>query len=276
MEQVPRLETSVDHSSPIPYYVQVKQALQHHIEAGTWAPGERLPGEQDLCQMFSVSRTVVRQALRELELESLIVKRKGVGSFVAEPKIVEGLFQQLTGFYQDMVARGRTPVTRVLKHECVPASPTVAAHLGLAPETAVIQIDRLRYLEDEPIVLVTTYLPFALCPQVLEADLSTCSLYMFLEGCGLVIARGRRTLEAVVADEHEAALLQVDEGAPLMLLNSVSYLENGTPIEYYSALHRGDRSRFEVELLRFREQGKTREMLGEGPVELPPSSKVVL
>ena len=67
---------------------------------------------------------------------------------------------------------------------------------------------------------------------------------------GLVITRGHRTLEAVPANQREAELLQVDMGAPLMLLDSVSYLDDGTPIEYYHALHRGDRSRFEAELVR--------------------------
>ena len=82
-------------------------------------------------------------------------------------------------------------------------------------------------------------------------DFAHRSLYAYLESAyGLVIARGRRTLEAVAAGEYEAGLLGVKKGAPLILLDSVSYLADGTPIEYYRALHRGDRSRFEVELLR--------------------------
>jgi GntR family transcriptional regulator len=151
----------------------------------------------------------------------------------------------------------------------------VAAHLGLEPGTSVIVIERLRFVQGEPIVLVTTYLPYALCPKVLDEDLSRQSLYALLEQeYGLVIARGRRTLEAVPANEYEAPLLQVEKGAPLVLLDSVSYLDDGTPIEYYHALHRGDRSRFEVELIRIREQGGVREILGGEPVELPPSNKL--
>jgi GntR family transcriptional regulator len=266
---------AVDHDSPIPYYVQVKESLRAHIEGGDWQPGDQLPGELELCQLFDVSRTVIRQALREMKHEGLVVRRKGKGTFVAEPKIVEGLFQKLTGFFQDMVERGHRPVTRVLKQEVVRADPKVAAYLRVEPGTQVLQIDRLRFVEDEPIVLVTTYLPYALCPQILNADLSSQSLYALLEEChGYVIARGHRTLEAVPANEYEAPLLQVEPGAPLMLLDSVSYLEDDTPIEYYHALHRGDRSRFEVELVRIREQGKVTEVLGEEFVELPPSMEL--
>jgi GntR family transcriptional regulator len=272
-DQLRSLSTAVDRSSPIPYYVQVKEALREHIEHGDWQPGDQLPGEPELCRIFDVSRTVIRQALREMEYEGLIVRAKGKGTFVAEPKIVESLVQKLTGFYQDMVARGHTPVSQVLKQEVTPASPKVAARLNLEPGTPVIEIERLRFVQDEPIVLVTTYLPYALCPKILHEDLSHQSLYALLEKqYGLVIARGHRTLEAVPANEYAARLLQVKKGAPLILLDSVSYLNDGTPIEYYDALHRSDRSRFEVELIRIREQGRAREVLGGEGVDLPRSN----
>ncbi|MGL4651454.1 MAG: UTRA domain-containing protein, partial [Caldilineaceae bacterium] len=79
------------------------------------------------------------------------------------------------------------------------------------------------------------------------------SLYALMEKYGIVITRGRRAFEAVAATQREAELLHVERGAPLMLLDSVSCTEDGTPIEYYHALHRGDRSRFEAELLRVRD-----------------------
>ena len=80
------------------------------------------------------------------------------------------------------------------------------------------------------------------------------SLYEFLENdCGVFIAKGRRYIEAVLATEGEAALLDIERGSPLLMLDSISFLENGQPVEYYHAVHRGDRSRFEVELLRLRE-----------------------
>jgi len=235
--------------------VQVKDILRERIERGEWKPGDQLPSEPELCQMFDVSRIVIRQALKEMTYEGLVVRRKGKGTFVAEPKIRESLVQKLTGFYQDMVDGGHKPVTQVLKQITIPAGSKVAAALHIEVGTPVIEIDRLRYVDGEPIVLVTTYLPYALCPGVLQEDLSQQSLYACLERkYGLFIARGHRTLEAVPANEYEARLLQVDKGAPLVRLESVGYLEDGRPIEYYHALHRGDRSRFEVELIRVREQ----------------------
>ena len=254
--------SKIDRNSYIPYYIQVMDALKEYVEQGHVKPNERLPGEPELCRLFDVSRTVIRQALRELEYEGLIIRKKGKGTFIAEPKIKESLFQELTGFYQDMAAKGLTPVSKILRQDVIPASKKVAGFLQLEVETPVIQIDRLRFVDNEPIVLVTTYLPHILCPDLVDVDLTHQSLYAYLEKQhGIEIARGHRTIEAVPAQEVEANLLHTKKGAPLILLNSVSYLADGTPIEYYHALHRGDRSRFEVELIQVPENSNIKEQL---------------
>ena len=241
----------IDRNSFIPFYIQVIDSLTEFIENNQLSPGHQLPGEAELCKTFDVSRTVIRQALQELEYRGLIFREKGRGTFVAKPKIHEGLFQELTGFYQDMVAKGHQPRSDVLKQEKVSVNSKVAAYLQLEAGDPVIQIDRLRYVNHEPIVLVTTYLPYEICPDLIEVDLTNQSLYAYLESeHGLFVSSGRRFLEAVVANQLEAELLQVDVGSPLLLLNSVSYLEDGTPMEYFHAVHRGDRSRFETELVR--------------------------
>jgi len=267
------IRSAIDLNSKIPYYVQLIDVIKGKITQDEWKPGEQLPSEPDLCAMYNVSRTVVRQALREIELEGLIVRRKGKGTFVAEPKINESLVQKLTGFYQDMVDRGHTPITHVLKNELEPASPKVARYLNVEPGTQVFNIERLRFIDDEPIVLVTTYLPYVLCSKLANFDLSNQSLYAVLEKeFGLELSHGRRTIEAVPANKREARLLQVDEYDPLILLDSVTYLKDDTPIEYYHAVHRGDKSRFEVELVRVREEKSLKESTIVGELDLPRSN----
>ena len=247
------LIAAIDRKSYIPLYVQVKDALKDQIDSGAALPGAQLPGEPELCRIFDVSRTVIRQALRDMELEGLIVRQKGRGTFVAEPKLREGLFQELTGFYEDMAGKGRPPVSQVLTQEIIPATRKVGGFLKLKQGAPVVHIDRLRFVDGEPLVLVSTYLPAARCPGLVDVDFARRSLYEYLATAyGIVIARGHRVLEAVPAGEYEAGLLQVKKGAPLILLDSVSYLADGSPIEYYHALHRGDRSRFEVELIKLR------------------------
>lgn len=245
---------TVDHTSPLPYYAQVKEALREAIERGDWKPGEQIPGEPELCTLFGVSRTVVRQALTELVYEGLIVRAKGKGTFVAEAKITENLAQKLTGFHEDMANRGLVTTSRVLKQHVAHASARIAGYLEIPTGASVIEIERLRFVQDEPLVLVSTYIPYERCPALLQADLTRQSLYALMEKqYGLVISRGRRAFEAVAASQREAELLRVERGAPLMLIDSVSCTEDDTPIEYFHALHRGDRSRFEADLLRVRD-----------------------
>ncbi|HTP02953.1 MAG TPA: GntR family transcriptional regulator [Anaerolineales bacterium] len=244
----------INFESHIPYYIQLIDILKEKVQSGIWVAGDQIPGEQDLCELYGVSRTVVRQALRELELDGVISRRKGKGTFISSPKISEGLVQRLTGFYQDMVERGLKPTTRVMHRDVTPASEKVARFLDIQPGEQVVDLLRLRSVNDEPIQLVTSYIPLEICPALATVDLTNQSLYEFMEReCGVFIAKGRRTVEAVLANETEAALLGIERGAPLLMLDSISYSETGKPIEYYHALHRGDRSRFEVELLRVRE-----------------------
>jgi GntR family transcriptional regulator len=262
---------SIQKDSPLPLYFQLKELLRQEIESGHWQPGQRIPSEAELCQAFDISRSVVRQALRELEYQGLLYREQGKGTFVAQPKISESLMQDLSGFYEDMVAKGLTPVTKVLGQEVQPADKKIANYLQIEPGDKVIVIERLRSVGSEPINLVTTYLPYDICPDLIDEDLSTQSLYALLEKKhGLELSHGRRTIEAVAANQYEAQLLGVEEGAPLILLDSVSYLRDGRPIEYFHAVHRGDRSRFEVEVVRVR---GGREPLGH-VVELPPTNSL--
>jgi len=162
----------------------------------------------------------------------------------------------------------------VLEQKLIPASKKVAGMLNLKEGDQVIKIDRLRSVGNEPILIVTTFIPYQSCRALLEENLTNQSLYAVLEDrYSLGIARGRRTLEAISASEEDAKLLGIEEGDPLILLKSVSYLEDGGPIEYFEAKHRGDRSRFEVELIR---QRRPRRPIEEVlPPELPPSNIVV-
>lgn len=264
----------IDRTSPVPYYAQVKETLRGWIRDRRWKTGEQIPGEHELCESFDVSRPVIRQALNELVAEGLITRQKGKGTFVAEPKIKEGLVQRLTGFHHDMTRQGYQPFNRVLKQHAIPPTQMIAELLQIKPDEQVMEIERLRFIQDEPIVLVTTYLPARLCPELLTTDLTHQSLYALLEqNCGVFIASGRRTIEAVPADKYTAALLRVRKGTPLIQLDSVSYTASGSPVEYYRAYHRGDRSAFEIELVRVMEGEKISEVLTS---QLPPPVTIKL
>ncbi|MCD4674298.1 MAG: GntR family transcriptional regulator [Anaerolineaceae bacterium] len=272
---VEALNERIDFEGHIPFYLQLKGFLQQRIDAGIWQPNDMLPSEAKLCKAYGISRTVVRQALREMEYEGQVYRRKGKGTFVAEPKIRESLAQRLTGFHQDMADQGLSTSDQVLFLGVVPADSKVANYLKLTVGEGVVKLRRLRHVEGEPIALVTAYLPEGLCGKVVEGDFRAQSLYTFLEReYGLVSAHGKRMIEAVVANEEEARLMQVKKGAPMVLLNSISYLEDGTPVEYYHAVHRGDRTRFEIELVRYRQPENLDGVLAKRTEKMPPSIEV--
>ena len=210
-----------------------------------------MPGEHQLCSIFEVSRTVVRQALAELEFEGALQRRKGRGTFVAHQKVPEYLFQNFTRLSEDVAARGGVLRSAVWRLETTPAPDLVAQELNLENGAAVIILERLRFVNEVPWALTATYVPYELCPQLLEEDFTHKSLYALLEQkYGISIYYGRRSVEAVVTIPTIARALSIKETDPILRLRSTAYDENARPVEYFIAHHRGDLSRFEVNLLR--------------------------
>lgn len=236
----------------LPYYLQLKSVLEEKIDRRELRPGDKLPSEAELCDKFGVSRTVVRQALKDMEYEGLIIKKKGKGAFISEPKILESFVQQLTGFHQDMAAQKRSTRSTVIELDTISCSRRITKILGLRSNARVVLLKRLRFVDDDPIQLVSSYIPYRLCPELLSADFRSQSLYHFLEERGIFLARGYRTIEAVGATAEEASHLGLEPGSPTIRIESIGYTAEGTPVEYYEAVHRGDRTRFRVELVRKR------------------------
>lgn len=238
----------IDKRVPIPYHYQLRELLRAEIVTGRWKVGDQLPTERELCETFGLSRTTVRDAIESLVSEGLLRREKGRGTFVAEPKILESLLGSPIGFTDSMREQGHRVDTQVLRLEVIPAPPAVESELRLRPGEPVTVIERLRFVLNEPILVVTSYLPERLCPALVSEDLERRSLYHTLQDkYNLKIARAKRLMEAVPAADYETALLEVRPGAPLMLIQSTSYLEDGTPLEYFVARHRGDRTQFIVE-----------------------------
>jgi GntR family transcriptional regulator len=247
MEALP----SVDPGNPLPLYSQLCKIVEEKVEARQWRPGQALPSEQVFCETFGLSRTVVRQAFSALESKGLIRKRNGKLSTIGFPSYQGGLMQSLRGFHEDTLAKGQRTSTQVLEFRVIPATQELAEHLDLQEGEPVVMLNRLRSLSDEPEVLVVTYLPLRKCPEILSFDFSTRSLYEVLDKeFGLRIAKGRRRIQAIALEKTDARLLGVRAGSPALLLTSIGLLPDGSPLEYFVAKHRGDRSQFEVQLVR--------------------------
>ncbi|WP_165491980.1 UTRA domain-containing protein [Egibacter rhizosphaerae] len=246
-EPGPADEVLIDRESPIPLYHQLERRLRDEFESGRLSPGDKLPSEGELADRYSVARSVVRQALSSLASAGLIYTQRGRGSFVAERKFHGRFVPSPTGLHDELTAAGLEMRTRVLRQERVKTLPVdVQEFLGA---TGGFRVDRLRTVNGKPLSVVTTYVAEDRMPGLEQQDLEDKSLYAFAEQeYGLRVAHGSRTVEAVPADPVLAELLEVEEGASLLLLRSATYAEDGDPFEWFDAWHRGDRTAFEIDI----------------------------
>lgn len=156
-----------------------------------------------------------------------------------------------------MKEKGFEVESKVLKHELVESPAGIRTLLKLSEGQKVIKTFRLRSVNKELVVFTTSYIRSDVCPGLEKEDLTNRSLYQLLwDKYRLKISHGHRTLEAVTAGKYEADMLEVPKGSPLVYLESVSHLEDGTPVEYFEAWHRGDKCKFVIELVPAEEMEK--------------------
>lgn len=240
----------LDKTVPIPLYFQLKGILLSEIKDGVYPVDGLIPTEKELSEMFQISRTTVRQAITELVSEGWLYRIKSKGTFVARVKIKQDFIKRIETFNEQMIRSGCVPSTDVLAFEVAGYPEGVAAQLGLSADAKAVYLYRRRCADGEPIVTVKTYLPYDRCAFILDHDMKEESMYNVLATRGDTrICRVNRILEAVAAGTEDVQRLDVPRGKPIQLFHTVGYNQNDDPIEYSVARYRGDRSRFEVDLL---------------------------
>ena len=227
-----------------PLYAQIADSIARRIRSGELAVGDRLPSERELAEDLKVSRMTLRQALALLRDQGLIDGQHGRGNFVAGPRFEQPV-DVLVGFSDNMVRRGVRPGARILALESKLADRAIARALQVALGEPVYGLHRVRLADDAPVALEHSYFPAARCPSLHSFDLEKRSVYAVLaEEFGVKLGRARQSLEPTVARPEEAELLGVPEGAPLMLIERISYDEHQCAVEYAKDLYRGDCFRF--------------------------------
>jgi GntR family transcriptional regulator len=236
--------------SAVPLYFQIEQDLAASIAAGEIAPGGRLPSEEELIQKYNVSRTTVRKAIQELERLELIEIRRGKGTYVREAKITQEL-TALTGFVEDMAAIGMRPSAKLLGTGTISAGEEIARQLRLPIGTEVMRIKRVRMADNVSISLDETYLPLPLGLKVIENDLEIYPIFSLLEEkYDTPLLEADYRIEAISADPFVAKMLEVEEKAPILLIERTSYSLDQKPVDYEKLFYRGDKIRFTTRLSR--------------------------
>jgi GntR family transcriptional regulator len=225
----------------VPLYVRIKESIREDIAKGALKRGERLKSEDELAQQFGVSRMTVRQGIADLIDEGLLYRRHGVGTFVSQQHL-ERDHSKLTNFFEISKRDGIEVTEKLLGLDVVPTKPKISKALDLEEVDLVICVRTLRYTENVPVTIHEAYLPHKFFSGLLQENLQveTKNLWTFYEKSGYRVKRAVQRLEARQADEELAAILEIEEGAPILFKERIIYADNGTPIEFLYCYNRGD------------------------------------
>jgi GntR family transcriptional regulator len=209
--------------------------------------GDAIPSERHLAGDLGVSRLTVRAALDDLVREGYLVRRRGAGTFVAEPKVAKGM--TISSFSDDMRQRGLAPGSRTLDLHVVPAGARLGRILHVSPAEPVIVAKRLRLADGEPMAIELLHVRESLLPGLTATDLEEDSFYELLpRRYGIEIVGGEQTIEPTVTDEEESATLGVPLHSPALLFERITRAPDGEVVEFTVSTYRGDRYRIVHEL----------------------------
>jgi GntR family transcriptional regulator len=242
--------SAIYRNSPLPRYFQLKEIIRERIRSGEWKPGELIPSERELSEKYGISRMTARQAITELVNEGLFYREQGKGTFVSQRKITQQLIH-LTGFTEDIRARGQRPGTKVLSGTMHPADEETAEKLRINPGTPIFRLQRLRLADDEPLAIELSQISFKGCEGLLEEDLEHNSLYRLLEAkYGIALMEADQELEAGLTGSEEAQLLKISVASPVLFTRRITYTDRNQPIEYAKAVYCGNKYTFYTHMKR--------------------------
>ncbi|MBI4607627.1 MAG: GntR family transcriptional regulator [Candidatus Rokubacteria bacterium] len=216
-----------------PLYFRVKEDLLRQIHTGALKPGDFLPPESEICAKYGISRGTLRRALSDLVRGGYLSRKPGAGTYVLKIDFARSatsrFFRFTTGYSSEVIV----PAAKLLSQRTGMAPPKVARILNLGPGERVVILRRLRLIDDEPIIVQTSYLPLDHFKDLAPADLKDRLLFDVLaEKFGFHILRADEYLEPSVATPQEAKLLGLRPGGPVILIERIAYTFHNTLIEF--------------------------------------------
>lgn len=235
----------INPDSKLPLYDQIERNLRDLIISGKLTPGEMIPSEWELVELYGVSRLTIRRAVDELVRQNWLERKHGVGTFVRQPSAASIVASKLS-FTEQMRSIGRQPSSRLVSKRTIPATAKMARLLQISPDAPLIELTRLRLADDEPILLETSCLSLERFPNLLNHSWAENeSLYKILsEEHGVNVIGLDHTLKPVLLTETEAHYLQTKAGTPAILSEIVAFTKDNTPVEYVWSVSNGDKSEF--------------------------------
>lgn len=234
-----------------PLYQQIYEDIKGKIEGGSYAEGDRIPSEQELCSTYGASRITVRRAISDLCTNGYLVKRQGVGTFVSRPRIFRELRRsgnRIETFTDICRSNGARAGARLLERRIVPAREDERAFLGLGENDLLLYVQRLRTADGVPVYEENVFLPYEEFAGLMGASLDDISLFDAIEAVSgrRPVRNARLTIEAVAASSEQAGRLRVPAGAPLLYMNAYFEDPDARPIAIGRQYYVGSRYAFDV------------------------------
>ena len=235
---------------PIPLYYQLQEKIKDIIDTGILQEGDRLPSEREMAHYFQINRRTVSNAVDHLVAEGLLLKKRGMGIFVA-PKKITSKVNWLRSFHDDLNFSGKQGQFKLMKIEISIPPASVRKYLNLQDTgEEVYYLQRLGCLNQEPVLLQKSFIPAKLVPRLEEKLNNDVSLYHLIEQeYGLKLTSGQESLEATTLRQYEADLLEVPQGKAGFVLRRIAF-SHTTPVEYVKSVLRGDKFIFKTDLQR--------------------------
>ena len=231
----------------VPRYLQIINYYQGMIDAGKLSEGQQMPTEEAIGALFSGSRITVRQALDGLAQAGYIYKVQGKGSFVASKKAGMQL-NHLIGFSDEMRSLGLEPSTILVEQSLMLPTEAVAKALNIDVTQKIYFLTRIRCADGVPMAVEKVHMPFYRFAGIETQDLSK-SLYALLkEQYGCECSKAVQSIQAGAASSHDAKLLKIKTGMPVLCISRTTYGMDGAPFEYVDSIYRGDKYIFNVTL----------------------------
>ena len=216
-------------------FEQVSDYVREKVYAGEWGVDEPIPSEHELCEFLGVSRGTVKQGIRALVDEGLLVAERGRGTFVAKPLMARPSQSRLLSFAESMDAQDIAYETHVVEARVVPATSECARHLEVEESTPHLFLCRVRTVNSKPAMFIESHLNLTCCPGLENADFTRESVFGAVERTsGQAIGDCSMTYAACVAGKRRGASLECDEHAPVLNIRQLVRLANGVPFEWGS------------------------------------------
>ncbi|AIW21586.1 phosphonate utilization transcriptional regulator PhnR [Vibrio coralliilyticus] len=211
-------------------YVKIKDSIVEQIESGLLSPRQKLPAERKLAESFDTTRVTLREALSLLEAEGRIYREDRRGWFIS-PEPLKYDPTQTLNFTNMALAQNRSPQTELIAAKGILANKQAASLLGLQPFSDVYKVDRVRYLEDRPVVFVTNFIRPELFPNLLDFDLSKSLTDIYRDHFGMVYQKIRYRISTSSLLGDTAQALRATSGTPAMVVERINYNQHGELID---------------------------------------------